>query len=275
MALTDKLKAIGDAIRSKLGKTDLIPLSSMPDSIEDVYNKGVQDQYDLFWDAYQLKGTRKRYRAAFGNDEVNGGAHPFWTDETLRPKYSFGNVTNANRMFYQLNLKPDEFGEVNFMKYFSRYCPNFNFSLVNSTDNTYAFCLSNFTHLPSIDLRGGGLDNNEMCLGKMPCLIKVDEVVVDEYTDVYGILRECPELVDVVITGTIGQGNMALHKSTKLSKNSIISVVKALSAYIGMILSLEAVNKAFETVEGLNDGSTSTEWLALIATKPHSTISLV
>ena len=35
-----------------------------------------------------------------------------------------------------------------------------------------------------------------------------------------------------------------------------------------------AVNKAFETSAGANDGSTSAEWLALVGTKPNWTISL-
>lgn len=275
MALTDKLKAIGDAIRSKLGKIDLIPLSSMPDSIEDVYDKGVQDQYDLFWDTYQLKGTRRRYRGAFNNDEVNGKGRPFWTEETLRPKYSFGDVTNANFMFYQLNLK------VNFMEYFSQYCPDFKFSLVNSTDNTNAFCLSSFTHLPSIDLRGGGGTKNENCLNNMPYLTEVESVVVDENTATYHILRDCPELVDVTIAGTLGwkdapnqaQRTVSLHKSTKLSKDSIDSVIRALGnyteGYYVLYLSLEAVNKAFETSIGANNGATSPDWIELCNSRPE------
>ena len=35
-----------------------------------------------------------------------------------------------------------------------------------------------------------------------------------------------------------------------------------------------AVDKAFETAEGANDGSTSPEWLALVATRPNWGIGL-
>lgn len=40
MALTDKLTAIGDAIRSKTGGTDLIPLVDMPAAIEGISGGG-------------------------------------------------------------------------------------------------------------------------------------------------------------------------------------------------------------------------------------------
>ena len=41
MALTDKLSAIGDAIRVKTGKTDLIPLDKMPTEIASIQSCGV------------------------------------------------------------------------------------------------------------------------------------------------------------------------------------------------------------------------------------------
>lgn len=40
MALTDKLSAIGDAIREKTGKTDLIPLDDMPAEIRSIKSGG-------------------------------------------------------------------------------------------------------------------------------------------------------------------------------------------------------------------------------------------
>ena len=40
MALTDKLTAIGDAIREKTGKIDLIPLEQMPVEIANIKGGG-------------------------------------------------------------------------------------------------------------------------------------------------------------------------------------------------------------------------------------------
>ena len=65
---------------------------------------------------------------------------------------------------------------------------------------------------------------------------------------------------------------------TKLSKASITSAINGLSdttSNLAVSFSKFAVNKAFETTVGANDGSSSSEWLALIATKPNWTINLV
>lgn len=90
--------------------------------------------------------------------------------------------------------------------------------------------------------------------------------------------KDCVELVNLTIEGTIGKNGFDVHWSTKLSKESIKSIINALSATtsgLAITFSKTAVNKAFETAEGANDGSTSAEWNALIAPKSNWTISLV
>ena len=72
-------------------------------------------------------------------------------------------------------------------------------------------------------------------------------------------------------------GNVEIKNSKLLSHDSIVSIINALSpdiSDVALTLHLDAVNKAFETSEGTNDGSTSNEWLALIATRSNWTISL-
>ena len=55
---------------------------------------------------------------------------------------------------------------------------------------------------------------------------------------------------------------------------NIFSVLSTDSTGKTLSLSLGAVDTAFETAEGLGDGSTSAEWLALRATKENWTITL-
>lgn len=65
--------------------------------------------------------------------------------------------------------------------------------------------------------------------------------------------------------------------SSKLTKASITSIINGLSLTVTeqtLGLKSVAVNKAFETSEGANDGSTSTEWETLAASKPNWTIAL-
>lgn len=69
----------------------------------------------------------------------------------------------------------------------------------------------------------------------------------------------------------IGQNGLDLQWSTKLSKDSIKSIANAISsekADLHITLSAKAVNTAFETSEGLADGTTSEEWMELIQNKP-------
>ena len=79
--------------------------------------------------------------------------------------------------------------------------------------------------------------------------------------------NKCEALVNLTIGGTIAATGIDLHWSTLLSRDSITSVVDALSdTTTGMAITLSqaAVNAAF----------TDAEWSALEATKPNWTISL-
>ena len=85
----------------------------------------------------------------------------------------------------------------------------------------------------------------------------------------------CTALQNLTIEGTIGQNGFDVRWSTLLSKESIESIINALTNNTTITnptitLSLTAINKAFETSEGANDGSTSTEWITLITPKSNS-----
>ena len=85
--------------------------------------------------------------------------------------------------------------------------------------------------------------------------------------NVSNMFYDCQALESITIGGTIACTGLDLHWSTKLSRDSITSIVNALSsATSGLTLTLSqtAVNNAF----------TTDEWTALAATKSNWTISL-
>ena len=87
----------------------------------------------------------------------------------------------------------------------------------------------------------------------------------------------CSKLENITAEGVLPQ-SIDIHWSTKLSRNSIESLIGVLSDTVSgktATFSTVAVNKAFETSEGANDGSASAEWTALVNTKTNWTISLV
>lgn len=90
MALINKLSAIGNAIREKTGKTDLLTLDQMPQEISSIETSSGEDWYDTFWDAFQQNGNRTNYNNGFY------GYH--WTKEIFKPKYDI-KPTVANAIF--------------------------------------------------------------------------------------------------------------------------------------------------------------------------------
>jgi hypothetical protein len=87
----------------------------------------------------------------------------------------------------------------------------------------------------------------------------------------------CYALKEVRIVPNCATINFDMQFCSSLSKESIESVINGLSSeVIGFTakLKLQAVNKAFETSVGTNDGSNSTEWKALADTKKNWTITL-
>lgn len=171
----------------------------------------------------------------------------------------------------------------------------------NRTVYSYAFCYENFsdtTFIPKYPLKpiqagtmfyssvltavNVTLDLSEATTcGTMFAyafdLAIIKDLIVNENLDgLSTAFRACGALTTLGISGVIGK-NIDLHWSP-LAKASIENVMAILSnTATGMTATFQksAVNAAFETSEGLADGSTSAEWLALVATKPNWTISLV
>ena len=101
--------------------------------------------------------------------------------------------------------------------------------------------------------------------------------ILAEVTSFQAAFEGCNALEDITITGTIGQ-NIDFKACTKLTQTSITSIVNALSdSAVGKTLTLSkaAVDKAFETSEGANDGASSQEWDSLEGLKMNWEITLV
>jgi hypothetical protein len=89
---------------------------------------------------------------------------------------------------------------------------------------------------------------------------------------------DCYALKDVRFTPNTLSKTMSMSTCRSLSAESFMSIVRGLSdTASGQTLSLRkaTVNIVFETSEGANDGSESTEWAALVGEKPNWTISLI
>lgn len=233
------------------------------------YEQGVADgkqaEYDAFWDVYQNNGARDDYQYAFGNT--------YWRDATFKPKYNLvlapgysGTNMFWNSRITNIEERLKEMGVV--------------------LDTSKAGYLANMFYnaqteaIPVLDIRNATNVNSLVrnCTAKTVRKLIVSETV----PFVASTFQDSKNLENIIFEGVIAQNGLNLQWSTKLSRSSIESVIFALDLTEGrpattVTLSLVAVNKAFETIEGANDGASSGEFSNLCASARVAgwTISLV
>jgi hypothetical protein len=202
---------------------------------------GKQAQYDAFWDAFQNYGNKRYYYYAFACQQTDNEA---WATDAYNPKYPIIADCNAG--------EPSPYATQSIFHYSSRLKD---------------------VKVP-ITLKNGAANN---CFYRCYVLKTIPSLTLENITGFNNTFAGCGELETLIVHGTIG-ADIDIHWSTKLTRESIDSIVNALSTETSGLtctLSLDAVNKAFETSEGANDGSTSADWIALDESKDNWAISLI
>ena len=219
----------------------------------DGIEQGKQAEYDRFWDAYQQNGTLTNYERCF--------AGRGWTAENFKPKYDIVPVT-ITQMFSAAALPNCDLDELA-----AKAGVSIDFS--KATTFTEPFLWGVVVKVGTIDTRSA--ENLQTIFGYAYKLKTIRLLILkDDGSQLFGnnSFNYCNELVDLTIQGVIGTTGANLQWSTKLSKDSITSVVNALSSTtsgLSITLSKTAVNNAFTTAE----------WNTLAGTKTNWTINLV
>lgn len=249
------ISAIADAIRSKTGSAEKYYTSEMADGVAEVYDAGKKAEYDTFWDEFQDNGNKTDCQNMFYGSS--------WTNAIYKPKHPL-RPTNAYAMYQKTGIT-DIYCGGNTVVDFSQ-----------ATDFYYTFYGTQIQHLGVLDFSAG--TRMHSCFAGSAKLVSIDKLIISEsMTGASGAFTNALALTDVTIEGIIPV-SIELKQSHLLSHDSIISFITHLSDTVTgqtLTLSKAAVNKAFETSASANDGSTSAEWLALVASKPNWTISLV
>ena len=260
----EELTAIADAIRDKTLDTNVITTAEMPSKINEVYEAGKQAEYDAFWEDFQQSGNRTDYAYAF----YGSGAKEFWGDR-FAPKYDM-QPTNATSMFQYSHAS-----NINLKEGLSKHGVKFDLSKCTSAGSCFNY--SALGDLPELDLRA---------LSKIPlmfysCSSKViDKIILksDGSQTFENPFNSCTSLEEVRFEGVIGQNGLNFKSATKLSADSIESIINALSATtsgLSITLSKTAVDAACKEMEGDGWDSTNSMWFPwLTGTKPNWTISL-
>ena len=228
MALTDKLTAIGDAIRGITSSTDLIPLAEMPNKVYEVHSMGVEfgnqngynNGYDDgmskaesdFWDNVQQSGARTNYGRAFR----------FWANEYIMPKHKItakGDVVYLFCDCAKLKTVDRQYFDFSDMK------PTF-----SSQGDVYAmFCrCSELEYVPDLGIPACSVGWLFTYCYK---LHTIDVLRVSEKTTFDSTFSGCEELRNITIEGTIGQNGLQIDSSPNLTHASLMSIINALKTF--------------------------------------------
>lgn len=223
------------------------------------FDIGRKAQYDEFWDAVQNFGKRTAYNYGF----------IFWGDNAFYPKYDIKPVGWSDAIF-------NNSGIVNLKQRLLDCGVVLDTSKATGLQNLFSGC-TNITNIPIIsaistsNCNGMFHSNNK--------LVEIEKLILKSdgsqtFSNTFGY---CYLLENLTIEGTIGQNGLNLQWSDKLSRASIESIINALSTTtsgLSITLSKPAVNKAFETSAGKNDGYDSDDFRELVQDHINWTINL-
>lgn len=272
--LQEKTATTGEVVTPDAGYAGLKSVDTAP-----VYDAGVEagkkSEYDAFWDNAQLNGNRFVYQmfcASVGipSEFLKKPKYPFVLKDAaynFMSQYNtaYGTEVGGDKNIYTAPMDLSSW-EIDTSEVTNASCFFHNASVANLTlDFSNATTLSQ-----AFQSSSRGCPNN--------ITIKVSEKCASlNYAFAHAMHSEyCADVVRFSEGSVIACGDLKLQW-TNLSKESLISVINALSSAtsgLPVALRLKCVDKEFETSAGANDGSTSEEWLNLVATKPNWTISL-
>lgn len=195
-----------------------------------VYEAGRKFEHDRFWDVFQQNGNRTNY--AFRGVATDGHLHySYWSMENFYPKYDI-KPTDMKGMFYYWTV--ENHPDVNDWDLAKRL-QDCGVVLDTSelTDITDIFANTSFTHLPFIDFT-----NATDCGFIGPCeyceqLVTIDGIRMAETTPINRYFVRCGELVNVTFEGAVAQNGLNVSWSTKLSHDSLMSIINCLKDYSG------------------------------------------
>ena len=175
---------------------------------------GVQSEYDRFWDSYQENGTTITYARAFAGDR--------WNDKNFTPKYDII-ATSIAYMFQGTGI-------ADIPAALERQGVIFDSS--RATNVTYAFNSNKITRVPVVSTVSAS-DLNTL-FGWATSIVTIEKLILKEdgtqkFAD--NVFHTCNALENIVIEGKIGTNGFNVSWSTKLTHDSLISIINALKDY--------------------------------------------
>lgn len=229
MALTDKLTAVGDALRRNLGSDEKIALTDMPGEIDRVYQKGEEAFLD------NVPKGMDRYHFAGGG----------WNVHTFYPRGKYVCITEQPQSLFAYHNRQHEAYD---MAQRIAEC-GAEFSFADAVKVDYAFYCANITALPALDF--AHFPRLMSTFSGCAALHTIAELKVGEAATYSSTFAGCTSLVNLKISGTIGQNGFNVS-DCPLSVESLRSILAALKPDAGKSINLGANNLAKLTQEELD-----------------------
>ena len=171
-------------------------LTAIAENEQKVFDAGKKAEYDRFWDSFQNNGNRQNYSYAFsmGSNWAGGG----WDDDLYNPKYpiSVNGFNNITGMYQYSEKISDTKVEISVGQ------------LANGTQ--YGDMRSTFVGAAG--------------------LVTIRKLTVDETVVFSNTFAKCYSLENLTMAGTIGQNGFNVSESTKLTHDSLMSIINCLEA---------------------------------------------
>ncbi len=243
---------IAEALRIPVGATDKIKPEEMAERIgkvgEQLYHMGESTGYGIGYNDGKDEGVEEGAKAEYDR---------FW--DAFQEN---GNRTNYRYAFYGSSWND------------SAFTPKYPIKCSGvAQDAFYTSCITDTK--VDIYFLAGVTTSRTFATGTLKTIRRL---VVDESVVFTNTFLNATALETLYVDGIIGQNGFNVQYATRLSRDSIVSIINALSSTtsgLTVTFSKTAVNKAFEQLAGANDGANGAEWQDLIATRPNWTISLV
>lgn len=187
------------------------------------YNDGIDQgkasEYDRFWNAYHAPG-----------DDYNAFrfAGHGWTDVTFTPKQNIVPTGDSMQMFYACKI-------VNLTECLERQGVSLDFSqCTKRVDQMFAYS-TYIEDIPMLDFRNAkrdpdnsGLFNSMFSGCKNLRTIRGIYIREDGTSGYNSAFNNCSSLENITFYGVIGKNGLDLHWSTKLTRDSLMSIIYAL-----------------------------------------------
>ena len=178
------------------------------------YEAGKKSEYDAFWDAFQQNGWREDYERAFGGQG--------WTDKTFTPKYDIVPIGYSAQTFHGSRVVD------------LAACLEKSGVTLDTSKSHYLgqFAQESWIQrMPVIDMsysNQSSVIDTQYAFG-YSAVVSFEKIIFSEWTIFANTFIGCTSLVDLPVEGTIGQNGFSVQWSTKLTHESLMSIINALA----------------------------------------------